>query len=119
VHTIVFACRAENVSDATGVVPEVIPRVVGAVDAIEDATAIRIDQPAQNKSRVLAGDLTLPGYKLDLALMFTPRTMLREDTWPVLPIRVHDEAARRVVLSHHASALTAAMARPHSAMMRG
>src|SRR5688572_28966570 len=30
--------------------------------------------------------------------------MLRKDTGPVLPVRVHDDAAGRVILSHDASA---------------
>jgi hypothetical protein len=67
VNAVINACRTEDLLYSARLVAEVIARIVRAIDAVEDAAAIRMDESSQKRARVSSGDAALPPQQLDLA----------------------------------------------------
>src|SRR5688500_18480337 len=100
---VVIARFAEDPANVAGFVAEVVARVVGAVDAVLNAAAIRVDQSTKERSRVSSGDRSLPACELDRPPVFQSQPVLWKQTWPVLPICAYDDAPRRSGLTHNAA----------------
>ena len=58
------------------------------------ATAVGVEQPAQEVGRVGLDDLFLPGFQGNPAVVLAPRSVLREQAHPVLPGTRGDDAPR-------------------------
>jgi hypothetical protein len=54
-----------------------------------------VEQPTQEVVRVRLHDLALPRLEHDRSLVLAARTVLREQTRPVLPVGLDDDGARR------------------------
>ena len=78
VDTVVGARGAKDFHYSARLVAEVIARIVGAVDAVEDATPVRMDQPSQKQARESSCGFALPRQQLDLPLVFPAGPVLRE-----------------------------------------
>jgi hypothetical protein len=76
----------------SGPIDEEIPRVLIPAVSILDRTPDPIDEPAAVGMEEAAGEITgvagydflLPGFKLDFALVFPTRSVLRKQARPVL-----------------------------------
>jgi hypothetical protein len=103
-YSVVFAGGAEDLPDAARLVAEVIARVVGTVDTVQDAAAVGVDQAAEKSVWVHSRDLALPRQQLDRALVFLSRPVLWEYARPVFPGGVDHDTTFGRALRYFASA---------------
>lgn len=84
-HTVQITGPTEDPKDVCRIVRKHVPRVGRPVDPVQDPASVRVNQPSQQELRMLPDDVSLPACQLDSALVLPPRSMLREQTRPMIP----------------------------------
>jgi hypothetical protein len=93
-HAYRIARISEDLEDVLREVREEVTRILVPAlgNAVNHPTPAGVNQASQELARVLPHDGNLPGGKNDRAPVLGTDAVLREDTRPVLPIRIHVEA---------------------------
>jgi hypothetical protein len=104
-----LAVLTEERTDMSGPVREEVARIRilrstarGQVDRepVDDATAIRVDQPAKELTRTLVDEGALPPGERERPRVLLTQAMLRKYVWPTLPAGLDDSDTAPRTLVH-------------------
>jgi len=86
----------EDGTDVIRVIREHVARILATVHSVDHATAVGVDQPAQQHLRIRIDDPFLPTNELYPTAVLRSWSVLRKHARPVIPARRHHDAARCV-----------------------